>query len=354
MSAYLIILFLCVLFAIMDVVGKSRYPQFFSRSYLLFFFIFFLFSALRYDVGVDYMSYYRLYEESIGGIHEKIKEPGGAYLFYYLKGMGIPFFMVNALYSFLIMYFAFKFIWRHSPYPFVSLLLFYAIGQYYFNTFNAIRQAFVVYLFMESLVLVVDKRKWAYGFRLLAAALFVHLSAIMLIPLYFFLRRRYSIWLKVAFLAAVVLGSKLIILIIGSSVYAIYLRMEDFASEAAATTYLFFGFALLFFVIDWKFPKYSAQSEVLSNLNYLSLMTLVLVLLFAGTPLIMVANRFSYYFTPIYIVLIPIFISKLRIYTNKAIVIVGAVLFFSLLCYWALRANGETNNMIPYKTIFNS
>lgn len=354
MGIYLSILCLCVLYAIMDVVGKEKYPAFFSRSYLFFFFVFFLFSALRYDVGVDYLSYYKLYEESVGGIHEKIKEPGGAYLFYYLKEIGIPFFVVNALYSFFILCFAFKFIWRYSPYPFVSLLLFYAIGQYYFNTFNAIRQAFVVYLFMDSLNLVVDKRKWIYGLRFIAAAFFVHLSALMLIPLYFFLRRKYNVWLKIVFLGVLVLSSGLIIHIIGNSVYAIYLKMEEFAAEAAATTYLFFLFSIFFFIIDWKLPKYAAQSNILSNLNYLSLVTLTLVLFFAGTPLIMVANRFSYYFTPIYIVLIPIFISKLRIYTNRTIVVAVSVLFFSLLCYWSLYANGEANNMIPYQSIFNS
>lgn len=354
MSIYLGILCLCVLYAIMDVAGKKKYPTFFSRSYLFFFFVFFLFSALRYDVGVDYLSYYKLYEESARGVHEKIKEPGGAYLFYYLKEIGIPFFVVNALYSFFILYFVFKFIWRYSPYPFVSLLLFYAIGQYYFNTFNAIRQAFVVYLFMDSLNLVVDKRKWIYGLRLLAAAFFVHLSALMLIPLYFFLRRKYNVWLKIVFLVVLVLSSGVIIQLISNSVYAIYLKMEDFAVEAAATTYLFFLFSILFFIIDWKLPKYSAQSNILSNLNYLSLVTLTLVLFFAGTPLIMVANRFSYYFTPVYIVIIPIFISRLRIYTNRTIVVIASVFFFSLLCYWSLYANGETNNMIPYQSIFNS
>lgn len=353
MSLYLSILFLCVLYAIMDIVGKEKYPIFFSRSYLFFFFVFFLFSALRYDVGVDYLSYYKLYEESVGGINDKMKEPGGAYLFYCLKSFGVPFFVVNALYSFFILYFAFKFIWRYSPYPFISLLLFYTIGQYYFNTFNAMRQAFVVYLFMDSLSLIIDKRKWTYGLRLLIGALFMHLSALMLIPLYFFLGRKYAIWLKIAFLVLLVLASNLIIHMIANSIYAIYLKMEDFAVEANATTYLFFFFSLFFFIVDWKFHRYSAQSNVLSNLNYLSLVALVLVLFFAGTPLIMAANRFSYYFTPVYIVLIPVFISKLKIYTNRIVVITTSVLFLSLLCYWSLYANGETNNMIPYQSIFS-
>lgn len=64
-------------------------------------------------------------------------------------------------------------------------------------------------------------------------------------------------------------------------------------------------------------------------------------------------SRVSYYFTPIYIVLIPLSISRLHIRNNRAICIIGVSLIFSILFYFSITINGKDNKIVPYKTIIN-
>lgn len=352
MFFYLLILFFFVVLAYTESPFRQR-TDFSNNIYVYSFLILFLFSGLRYDVGVDYLSYLELFNDS-SVLNENIKEPGFAGLFYIFKRIGVSFFVVNILLSFVIIFFAFKYIRKYSPLIFLSLLIFYSTGQYYFNTFNAVRQAIAIYVFWCSLDLIKNKKVVAYFFCILFISLFFHMSAILLFPLYFVVRRQYGIGIKIATLIGIILGSEIIVQLVGASSYSVYLKFDQFASDVTSTTYFLFFLSCFFFFLSWKYPQYTLDSSIFNNLNYLALLTLTLTIVFRGTPLIMITNRFSYYFTPVYIVLIPVFVSKIQVLTNRRIILGITIVFYAILCYIALYVNGTSNRMIPYQTILNN
>lgn len=311
-----------------------------------------VFSGIRYDVGVDYMNYREMYDEAIV-LAEDQTEIGFAWFLHLCKTGGIPFEAIVFIFSGLTVGLACRFIRQYSPFVLFSVFLFYSFGQYYFNSFNAIRQALAIYIFLSSLPLI-QHRKWKTYFLLTGiSAFFIHASALLLLPLYFILHREYPFYLKSIFLILFILGSELIVQLIGMSNYAIYLELDKFASEVNASTYflLFQAIGVLVWSIfqEKKLPEY----RLFFNLNYIALLMLILVILFRGTPLIMVANRFSYYFTPVYMVMLPLAIARFHRTDNQFLLILFLSLIYFGILYMALMVNGVSNNLVPYRTIFN-
>ena len=81
-----------------------------KQQKLLFFVSFlllWLFSGLRYNIGMDYPAYKELYENSLSKLNPDIKELGWAYLFYWFRNIECPFEFVILTISFFqfIMYF---------------------------------------------------------------------------------------------------------------------------------------------------------------------------------------------------------------------------------------------------------
>lgn len=311
-----------------------------------------VFSAIRYDVGVDYMNYWEMYDEAII-FNEGQQETGFAWGLHLGRVWGVPFEVIVLFFSVLTVGLAFRFIRQYSPFVFFSVLVFYCFGQYYFNSFNAMRQTLVVYAFLASLDWI-RERKWKSYFMMIGiSTVCVHASALLLLPLYFILHRSFSFFVKAGLLIFVLLSTELIVRLIGISNYAIYLKFDQFASDVNASTYFLFLLAFCFFLWDIFQGKKLPEYEMLFNLNYISLLMLMLVILFRGTPLIMVANRFSYYFTPVYMVLLAVAIGRFHRKGNQFLLILFLSLVYSGILYMALMVNGESNNLVPYRTIFN-
>lgn len=352
MLIYFVILFFIFIFSCLNPFIKSNTAATFTYWILCVVLIFF--SGIRYDVGMDYVSYKILYEESVV-LDEGQKEFVFAWIFHLCRIIGIPFQIIVMLFSFITVGLAFRFMKKYSPFVFFSIMLFFCFGQYYFNTFNAIRQTLVIYLFFNSLGWI-EHRKWIPYFLSMAICIVaVHASAILLLPLYFLLHREYSFKIKTTILAFTFFSTPVIIYLVEASSYAIYLKFDQFAADVSASTYFLLILAILFFVVDTFREKGDLikWTTILYNLNYISLLLLMLIFLFRGTPLIMVANRFSYYFTPVYLVLVPLGIAKLHRPNNRCILICVFTIIFGLISYMTICINGEANNLVPYKTIFN-
>ncbi len=311
-------------------------------------------SGLRYDVGVDYMNYKEMYDDATI-LNENQKEFVLAKIFHYCKVNDIPFQIIIFSFAFWTVGLTFRAIGKYSPFTFLSVLIFFCFGQYYYNTFNAVRQTLAIYLFFNLLDCAIRGKWKIYFLLLLLSIVLVHASAILLFPLYFILHKEFSLKLKILMLIAVLFLKPVFIQLISLSSYAIYLKFDMFVSGVSISTYCLLIFALFFFYLDFKKKKLVVDKKlnaVFFNLNYLSLFMLLLVTMFANTPLIMVANRFSYYFTPVYILLIPLYISQFSRQSNRAVLVVICSILFSLVCYMTLSLNGESSKIVPYQTIF--
>ena len=348
---YYVILSFLFLFSI-----SERWQNSLQRKYLFFFsfLVLFCFSAFRFDIGMDYSAYRELYMDSIKP-NEEIKETGFRYLFYFFRSLSVPFSCIIFLLSLFTLRYAFKFIKTDSPFVFFSILIFFSVGQFYFNTFNAMRQTLAVYILLGSGLTFIEKRNFcAYLLAILALSFFFHLSTIVLLPLYFFVHKRMNLFFRLLVLVALLSSSSLLVLLIYNSPYAMYLTFEQYSAEVALSVYLLFFVALLIAVAEY-FVRADAESlreKILFNLNYLSIASIVLVILFENTPLVLFFTRISYFFSPVQIVLLPLIVNRLFSKKSRPIMIGVLSAFYVLLCYVSLHSNGISNKLIPYKTIF--
>ena len=149
------------------------------------FIIIFLFSALRFDVGYDYSNYYWLIESNIKYFDDQINriEFLPRQLIYLSNFIGFYqfFFIVT---SFLITYFFYKTIKKHSLDKTLSVLIFVCFPLFFFMSLSVVRQYVAISLVFFGYKFIKDRKFWKYLFLILFATL-IHKSAIIALPIYF-------------------------------------------------------------------------------------------------------------------------------------------------------------------------
>lgn len=195
MEIYIIVLVLFFFFSISEpFLRKTNSVD--QTFFWMLFVILWLLAGLRYDVGVDYMTYRDIYESS-GDIREML-EIGFVGIIKLFNLLELPFSVFTTCYSFLTILLVFHFIRKYSPYLYLSVFIYYAIGNYYFSSFNSMRQSLATAIFMNCLPLVSNKKFWKYLLVLLTTSFCVHFSSLILIPLYFVLNRKLSLFFKLS------------------------------------------------------------------------------------------------------------------------------------------------------------
>lgn len=151
--------------------------------YYFLVFILFLFSSLRYEVGVDFELYKSTVSNPYGYEFDRLE------IFYKLLIMvmhytGLPyqtlFIVSSAIYMFSFAIFNKK----YFPLPFLSLLFFIFIPSLYLASFNLIRQFAAIGIFLIGFKFLLERKFFRYCLVLLVASLF-HKSAILLVFAYF-------------------------------------------------------------------------------------------------------------------------------------------------------------------------
>ncbi|WP_300201906.1 EpsG family protein [Bacteroides sp.] len=350
---YYLILSVLFFFSIVDFFS-GKYEKEFHYCFYAFFLLLLVVSGLRYGIGMDYFAYNGLYQDSFE-LNDEIKETGFRYLFYFFKNISVPFACMIFLFSYITMKYAFCFIRKYSPFVFLSVLIFYSVGQFYFNTFNVIRQTLVAYVFLGVLVGWLEERNFKkYLLGVIFMSFCFHMSAIILLPLYFFVYKRINNYIRLLIIILLYFSSSLLIFLIYNSPYSMYLTFEHNSAEVALTMYLVFIIAVIIAVFESFYSVKTVREKILFNLNYISIVIIMLVILFENTPLVLFFSRISYFFTPVQIVLIPIIINHFFQHKSKLIIISLLSILYTGLCIMSIHSNGVSNRLLPYQTIFST
>lgn len=153
-----------------------------------------LFFGLRFNVGVDYMSYYNncfnnAYLKPQKGTGE-IFEPGFQLFYRIIDYFNFPPWAFFILTGFILNSFLYEAIKENSENYFFSIFVYFANGIF-FNTLNALRQFIAVMIVFWGYRYCVRRNfiKWAVTIFIAAT---IHKSAIMIVPIYFFVNHRYK------------------------------------------------------------------------------------------------------------------------------------------------------------------
>lgn len=179
--------------------------------YAISFIVFFLFSALRFDVGPDYEEYVSYYYSLKDGV--SVTTSGyfsGLIIFSILSGIFSSidngYIFVFASYSLIISLFVYiaasKFKNLLGINSSAIIFVFISMG-FYLDSFDRIRQWCAISIFFLSFIYVL-KNNFPKYLVLVSLASFFHFSAILLLPLYFIVKIRIGRWLIFVSIAAVV------------------------------------------------------------------------------------------------------------------------------------------------------
>lgn len=158
------------------------------RKYFIFL-ILFIFSAIRFDVGFDFQTYY----EVISDLNHSE---------YYRFGVAdralidiSRFFAFEQIYfiatSLFINYLVVKTFSKYSSNIFISTLVYLAIPIFYLYSFSIIRQFVAISIVIYSVKYIIRRNAANFSISILIATLF-HASALVALPLYFITAKRFS------------------------------------------------------------------------------------------------------------------------------------------------------------------
>lgn len=307
----------------------------------------FLISALRFNVGMDYRSYLKVYYF----IETSVNEPGYYWLVELTRQMDLGGQAVLIVYAAVTMLLAKKTLVSESRDPMLSCFLFFSFMPFFFMSMNAVRQCLAVYVFFFA-IRYIQQREWKkYYTCILLGILFGHFTLCIALPLYFVLQRRLSLKTKLI-LSAIVLGSgSLVIMAAQYSRYAIYLLVYETAStqSEAAGTPILIVFEMVVSVILYVSTRYQIKHLVYRNMNFFFLLITLFGVINSNNVLSTLVPRFAWYFMPAFLVLIPDYVYGCgkRFYQVKwAMMLCG----FSIVLWWSLLDHGEINNLVPYQT----
>ena len=174
-------------------------------------------SGFAYNVGSDIPGYMDEYD---GALWSKIhsfadilmfddqRQPGWIIVEFVCRAISPDFWLFKMVLAIFLNWTVFRFVKRHSPYPFMSIL-FYSIILYLHLNFNALRQATAAGFFLLGYDYIIDK-KWVKYYIMAFMAYMFHSSALVLFvfPLLTLLKlNKKTILISVAVLVAVVAAS---------------------------------------------------------------------------------------------------------------------------------------------------
>lgn len=304
-------------------------------------------SALRFEVGTDYNNYVYLFQLIIENSAKNI-EPSMVILVNLFDYVGINLQLIFVFYSIVTVLGYVLFIRYFSTNIGLSLFLYFSLAVFFFASLNLIRQFSAVAVFLFSIRYIVSRDLFKYVFCILVATVF-HFSSILLLPLYFFLTRKFSFKFYILGFISIYFAMNLLESIARLTKYSVYL---DRVFENAPNIYMsiaFCGIALFFILVRRFFNMDNPMFHVIINMNYLSLL-LISSSLYSKLPEL-IFFRYNYFFMPSLLILIPLFIQLIKPKVIQPILIAFLFVLSGLYYYQSTVVNGVKNDLVPYKFI---
>ena len=331
-----------------------RYTQYMGIPFLLSFLPLFLLSALRYDVGTDYMfTYTPTFIEMLSDSSAGYREVGINFIIRFIQLFTTKpqwFFVVT---SFIYNFFIFLSIYRYSPNRAYSILL-CLFSCVYFMSLNNVRQSCAAAILLFAFSTITEKKPVSFLVYILLASLF-HFSSIIFVVVYplcnlRFYRRHYLIC-STAFFLFIFFGSSLLTFVIKLTKYRYFL--ESYLTTGRPT-YTYMLHNLLILIVAYAILKDSYKVNK-NDFSYLVIQTVSALVPFLSfvIPSSELVSRLDLYFLTYQILLVPYLLSRIK--NQKKRILIGSVLgiYMFLYMYYSIVIR-DNHAVLPYQWILSN
>lgn len=349
--SYFIIIGMILLFSI--VFEKFRNINLNVIFYISLVFSLVFFTGLRGNIEPDYENYLDIFNNSKLGINLGV-EPGFYYLNSFISNWGLDFQWVIFLMALFTVIIKINFFIKNSKNYLFSFLIYYC-SMFFLYDFIAIRQALAMAIFMISVPYIVERKFLPYLICIIFASTF-HLSALVLLPIYFFIHLSFNKFIFYIILLLSTLTSVFKYDIHLTSLLLDYISLPGFANNkieiyAIEDIYAALSFRqlILGFLFVYLFSKKMDKSIlVFINLYIFGIMIATLL-----NEIPQLSYRLKAYFFWTEAILVVYFVDKLlKNYVWIKIVaylILGALYSLSLYSYFLVLSQRHESYIYPYK-----
>lgn len=301
----------------------------------LFFWITLFLSGFRWDVGIDWMTYYNNFDgvkDMSPDTLEEAAEPINVIIKLALMNFGL----YDGRYWIWVMtiitiFFFYKSIQEYSLSVAKSILLLFIMG-FFFDSLNAVRQFVAVSISMMSWKYALERKPIKFGIIIFTASLF-HSSALCSTLIYFISRyeikkRNIRVYLIIALLLApisTIIAPKLITLVPLYDKYTDDDVIKFAMGSGNILSYLRMIFPTFFVYIIYKNFRKLYSTSFWRMLTNISLVGLYLLIAFPTTQLVI---RISYYYYIAMIFLIPYVCSHIK--KKGQIIWISTVVYYTI------------------------
>lgn len=270
------------------------------------------FSAFRDQLGQDYLGYLQKLQWDVDWSFDLFSST--EILFDVLSIIIDKTYFSPVFYFFFLSIITITLIWVYLTNPnnefvFAAVLLFLSVPGMYFNTFNLTRQFFSAAIFLYAIKYIEDRSLIKYSVSILIAST-MHVSSIILWPLYFVLNRRYHIMVYVMlsvilFIAALSLADIIQSVAMFADRYSVYLASEQDSSGASLIVVI----STIALIVELMFSKKNdVVDKRIQSSGYMTI-SVNLLFLFVAFSYLSLVNfyffRIAVYFIPAVCVVLP-------------------------------------------------
>lgn len=298
-------------------------------------------SALRFDVGFDYPSYYGLVYPNIDEFELERLEPASQIIVRITAYLGNPqlLFIIFAIITYTAI---FSTIWKYSNNVGISCIIY--LSLLYLNSLGTIRQASAVAIVFFCVRFIYNKQLIKYCIGIFIATMF-HLSAILAIIIYPLINWLNYKWMTiVVILVSLSAFLSLNILLSNSDLaqYHHYLGLADELKGGNLIKYFYLSLGIIMTITSYHFHEYNAM-----KLALLGLLGACFPFLIGGH----LGTRLAEYFIVFYCLSIPKVLSHFP-YMYRQLTLIGFGLYFLLTI--KISMNNPTKTIYtPYQTVYS-
>lgn len=180
---YWFVFFVLLFFSIKEIKSKRINQSIFNFLWI----VLVLMVSLRQGQGTDYYNYLDLYREVKFFSNQSVwllftqSDPGFRLLYYIIMKLGISYEVFSCLFSFITMFFIYPFFRTHCNKSIIALFIFYASSFYLIYMFSAIRQGFVIAVFLGKLYPLLYRKQYKKFCFYVVLLSCIHISSLILL-----------------------------------------------------------------------------------------------------------------------------------------------------------------------------
>lgn len=323
------------------------------------FFLIFLFLALRYNFGNDYNTYLYFFSEisqyDLIDVFDKSQVLDLAWILLNWLFRSFGFFAMTAVLAFFNSVVYYRFIKKYVPgrYYWLAVFIYIFYPEFLLIHSSAMRQSVAIMIFIFSLDYLYKKDAIRYFLCIGIASLF-HLSALILLPVYFLglLNRKISkvnrIFIISIFISLILLGESLSPFL-KQFIGKYFIKYEIYQEAGSFNTGLGFLYLFLMLILTLYFERLQKKE--------IALVFKIAIFGFIMMPfnlIIELIGRLGLYFTPATIIVYPIILMNLKKPVSKIIYLTLLLTFITYKFFQFFYSDVYRDAYAVYQTIFSA